>query len=207
MPPPAPTADFFIQMSVLAAISSLPATSYYHPIAQVPTGASKLNPYLPLPQSSTPTVLFTNANLLHSLPTASLSRTVVHVFDAEEIVTPKGANAVSLISRSSQGAYDHALLSLRLAQDTDAVVYHFIPSGLEGEIRTLEDAPTWLSGPCDAPKLSNGDGAEPSAEAKLIAAYESINLSLLKLTRRPQRPFIHNKAESSRLVVNFLPLL
>ncbi|OWZ51642.1 sulfite reductase (NADPH) hemoprotein, beta-component [Cryptococcus neoformans c45] len=192
-------------MSVLAAISSLPATSYYHPIAQVPTGASKLNPYLPLPQSSTPTVLFTNANLLHSLPTASLSRTVVHVFDAEEIVTPKGANAVSLISRSSQGAYDHALLSLRLAQDTDAVVYHFIPSGLEGEIRTLEDAPTWLSGPCDAPKLSNGDGAEPSAEAKLIAAYESINLSLLKLTRRPQRPFIHNKAESSRLVVNFLP--
>ncbi|WVQ84593.1 sulfite reductase (NADPH) hemoprotein, beta-component [Cryptococcus sp. DSM 104549] len=191
-------------MSILAAISSLPSSSYTHPIPSPPSGSTKLNPYLPLPQSATPTVLYTNTTFLHSLPTASLSRTVVHIVDAEELATPRGSNAVSLISRSAQGAYDHALLALRLAQDEDAVVYHFIPAGLDGEVQQVEDPQAWLSGPLGSPDLTNG-AAETSPEAKLVAAYESISLSLLKLTRRPQRPFIHNRAESSKLVVNFLP--
>ncbi|TYJ52896.1 sulfite reductase (NADPH) hemoprotein, beta-component [Cryptococcus floricola] len=192
-------------MSVLAALSSIPSTSYSHPIEAPPANAHKLNPYLPLPASTSPTVLFTNATFLHSIPTSSLNKTVVHVFDAEEIVSPKGANAVSLISRSAQGAYDHALLALRLAQDEDAVVYHFIPSGLEGEIQEAEDVSAWLSGSLGTPKIAQGEEAEVSSEARLATAFDAISLSLLKFTRRPQRPFIHNKAESSRLVVNFLP--
>ncbi|WVF72908.1 sulfite reductase (NADPH) hemoprotein, beta-component [Kwoniella sp. CBS 6097] len=192
--------------SVLSAISSLPSTSYSHPIATIPSGSIKLNPYLPIPQSSgAATVLFTNPTFLPSVPTASLTRTVVQVLDAEEVVTPRAAKAVSLISRSAQEAYDHSLLALRLAQDEDVLVYHFISSSLEGSVQQVDDAEKWLSEPLGSPNPANGDSEKTEVEEELLAAYEAISLSLLKLTRRAQRPFVHHKAESSRLIVNFLP--
>ncbi|WVR07565.1 sulfite reductase (NADPH) hemoprotein, beta-component [Kwoniella sp. DSM 27419] len=194
--------------SILSAISSLPSTSYHHPIATAPAGSYKLNPYLPIPSSSgSVSVLFTNPTYLPSVPTASLRRTVVQVLDAEEVVTPRASKSVSLISRSAQEAYDHSLVALRLAHDEEALVYHFIASGLEGTPQEIEDAQSFLSGAVASPNLSNGhtEGEKPSPEEELVAAYESVCLSLLKLTRRAQRPFVHNKAESSRLVVNFLP--
>ncbi|KAK8853314.1 sulfite reductase (NADPH) hemoprotein, beta-component [Kwoniella newhampshirensis] len=192
-------------MSPLSAISNLPSTSYHHPVATPPPNSTKLNPYLPLPQSSTATTsLFTNSSFLPSLPPTSLHRTVVHILDADEIATPRSSPAVSLISRSAQEAYDQALLALRLAQDEDAVVYHFIASGLDGTVHEVENPESWLSEPLgSSPSPNNAAGID---EDPLLAAYEATSLSLLKLTRRAQRPFVHHKAESLRLVVNFLPL-
>ncbi|WWC72118.1 sulfite reductase (NADPH) hemoprotein, beta-component [Kwoniella pini CBS 10737] len=193
--------------SLLSAISSLPSTSYHHPIATVPSGSTKLNPYLPIPQASgSTTVLFTNPTFLPSIPSASLKRTVVQVIDAEEVTTPRASKSLSLISRSAQEAYDHSLLALRLAQDEDALVYHFIASGLGGSVQEVEDAQSWLSGDLGSPNPANGHAnGETEAADELLSAYEAICLSLLKLTRRAQRSFVHRKAESSRLIVNFLP--
>nr|XP_031861655.1 sulfite reductase (NADPH) hemoprotein, beta-component [Kwoniella shandongensis]KAA5528727.1 sulfite reductase (NADPH) hemoprotein, beta-component [Kwoniella shandongensis] len=193
--------------SPLQAISNLPSTLFHHPILAAPSNSTKLNPYLPLPQNGT-TVLFTNPDFLPSLPSASLRRTVIHVLDAEEIATPRSSKAVSLISRSAQEAYDQALLALRLAQDNDAVVYHFIASGLEGSVQEVDNVESWLSESLGSPNPNanpDADDAKVEPEDELLATYELTSLSLLKLTRRAQRPFVHHKAESSRLVVNFLP--
>ncbi|WRT70113.1 sulfite reductase (NADPH) hemoprotein, beta-component [Kwoniella shivajii] len=191
--------------AVIAAVSSLPSTSYHHPIATPPSSSTKLNPYLPLPQASgSTTVLYTNTTFLPSVPSASLRRTVIHVIGAEEVVTPRAAKSLSLISRSAQEAYDHSLLALRLAQDEEALIYHFIATGLDGSVQEIEDAKSWLSEPLGSPNPANGN-VEGDEVDELLSAYEAVSLALLKLTRRAQRPFIHHKADSSKLIVNFLP--
>lgn len=109
-----------------------------------------------------------------------------------------------LISREAQEGYDHALLGLRVAKDHQVPVYHFIAeSALEGSVSQVTDARAWLDGQLSSPLL-NGDHEGPIDEV-LRKAYDATSLSLLKLTRRAQKPFTHRQAESSRLVVNFLP--
>ncbi|ORY35778.1 hypothetical protein BCR39DRAFT_32499 [Naematelia encephala] len=189
-------------MTLLSTLASLPSTSYAHPIPSPPEGLTRLNPYLPLPAGST---LFTDGTFLQTLPTPSAG-SIVHVVSASTVSIPRSDDAVVLISRTSQQGYDHALLGLAVARE-GGIVYHFIAkAALSGEVLTIDDVEGWLSQPA-SPVLNghaNGDASETPAE-KLLAKYEAASLSLLKTARRAQRPFIHHHAESSKLVINFLP--
>lgn len=186
-------------MSLIESISRLPSTSYSHPITSRPQNAEKLNPYLPLPSSST---LFTDETFIASLPPTGPS-SVVHVLGAETISIPRGESTLVLISREAQEAYDHALLALKVAR-SGSTVYHFIgSSALNGSIQELSDVKTWLDSPV-SPAL-NGSTANGEEAEEVTNRYEAAALSLLKLTRRAQRPFVHHSAESANIVLNFLP--
>ena len=186
-------------MSLINAISSLPSTSYSHPIPSRPESSQKLNPYLPLPSAST---LFTDEAFVNSLPPPP-SASVVHVFGAQTISTPRSDDTLVLISREAQEAYDHALVALKVAR-SGSTVYHYIgESALNGSVSELSDVESWLDA-SDSPAL-NGAGEERDVAEEVIHRYEAAALSLLKLTRRAQRPFVHRSAESSKIVLNFLP--
>ena len=194
-------------MSLLSALTHLPAPRYTHPLPSAPFGSAKLNPYVPLPANST---LFTNSSFLPSLP-ANISHSIIHVLGAESIGSPR--DGVILVSRSAQEGYDHALLGLRLARD-GSVVWHFVSSdALEGAVDELADVEAWLAEPTSSRQANGHVGADANGsseevenpEEALLHAYETASLSLLKLTRRAQRPFTHHTASSSRLIINFLP--
>jgi sulfite reductase (NADPH) hemoprotein beta-component len=191
-------------MSLLQALSKLPGPSYTHPIAAGPSSASKLNPYLPLPTAGT---IFTDAAFLTTLPTPPAG-TLINVLGANDLAAPRSEKPVALISRSAQEAYDHALLGLRLAREQKAVVYHYISADAEGNVEEVKDIQAWLDSALGSPSL-NGHTEETDPEAavaqSLLKAYDAISLSLLKVTRRAQKAFTHHHAESSRLVVNYLP--
>ncbi|RSH80210.1 hypothetical protein EHS25_007220 [Saitozyma podzolica] len=191
-------------MSLLDALSKLPGKCYAHPISSAPSSASKLNPYLPLPSAGN---LLTNAAFLSTLPTPPAG-TLINVLAADALATLRSEKAVALISRTAQEAYDHALLGLRLAQDEKAVVYHYISSEVEGAIEEVKDVQGWLDSALGSPNL-NGHcdcvDADTAIAQALLKAYNAASLSLLKLTRRAQRPFTDHHCESSRLVINYLP--
>ena len=186
-------------MSLINAISSLPSTSYSHPIPSRPESSQKLNPYLPLPSAST---LFTDETFVSSLPPPPAA-SVVHVFGAQTISTPRSNDTLVLISREAQEAYDHALIALKVAR-SGSTVYHYIgESALSGSVSELPEVDSWLDATA-SPALS-GTGEERDAAEEVIHRYEAAALSLLKLTRRAQRPFVHRSAESAKIVLNFLP--
>lgn len=197
-------------MSLIEALGSFPGTPYAHPISSGPHNVTRLNPYLPLPSKSN---LYTNSTFLPSL-TSAPPGSVIHVLEADSIIDPRSDSAVVLISRTAQEGYDHALLGSKVAKE-GGVVYHFISaSALEGELVTMDDVEGWLEEPA-SPLLNghhhvNGDGhvngdSEESIPDKLLHSYEAASLSLLKHTRRAQRPFVPHNASSSKLVLNFLP--
>lgn len=194
-------------MALVQALAGLPSPTYTHPIASASSSsAAKLNPYLPLPPADLPPSLLTDNTFLPSLPRTTYG--VVHVLGAEVVNPPRSDRSLVIISRSAQEAYDHALLGLKVAKDEKIAVYHFVsPSALEGAISDLPEARAWLDGEIASPKL-NGDqhanGNGESADDHLRQAYDASSLSLLKLTRRAQRPFTHRSSESSKLVINFL---
>ena len=187
-------------MSLLSALSHLPSSSSYsHPIASRPEGSQKLNPYLPLPASST---LFTDDKFIASLPSPP-SSSVVHVLGAETVSVPKAENSLVLISRDAQEAYDHALLALKVARSGTSVFHYIGSTALTGSVQELAEAESWLESPV-SPLLSGATDETDVAE-EVLGRYEAAALSLLKLTRRAQRPFTHRSAESSKLILNFLP--
>lgn len=193
------------KMALVQALANLPSPTYSHPIASASSSSSssaiKLNPYLPLPTADLPTSLLTDNTYLPSLPRTTYG--VVHVLGAEIVNPPRSDRSLVIISRSAQEAYDHALLGLKVAKDGKVAVYHFVaPSALEGTVSELPEARAWLDGEIASPKF-NGDHTGDSDD-ELRKAYDASSLSLLKLTRRAQRPFTHRSAESSSLVVNFL---
>ncbi|TXT15759.1 hypothetical protein VHUM_00262 [Vanrija humicola] len=185
-------------MSLAAALASLSAT-VHHPLSgDAPAASAPLNPYLPLPAG---TSLLTTPTFLASLPTPE-KNAVIHVLGAEAATAPRSPKAVTLISRTAQEAYDHAILALRLAQTLGAVVYHFIaPAALTGHFDEVKDAEAWLSSPA-SPRPADEN---TTFEDQLVAAFDAASLSLLKLTRRPQRPFTQVPGEGDRVVLNFLP--
>jgi sulfite reductase (NADPH) hemoprotein beta-component len=127
----------------------------------------------------------------------------VHVFGAQTISTPRSNDTLVLISREAQEAYDHALIALKVAR-SGSTVYHYIgESALSGSVSELPEVDSWLDATA-SPALS-GTGEERDAAEEVIHRYEAAALSLLKLTRRAQRPFVHRSAESSKIVLNFLP--
>jgi len=187
-------------MSLLTSLANLPSTSYSHPISSRPESSQKLNPYLPLPSAST---LFTDETFIGSLPPASAS-SVIHVLGAQTISIPRGDDKLVLISREAQEAYDHALVALKVAR-SGSTVYHFIgSSALEGSVQELSEVESWLD-THDSPALNGQSDEERDAAEEVVHRYEAAALSLLKLTRRAQRPFVPHSAESSRVIVNFLP--
>jgi len=128
---------------------------------------------------------------------------VVHVFGAQTISTPRSNDTLVLISREAQEAYDHALIALKVAR-SGSTVYHYIgESALSGSVSELPEVDSWLDATA-SPALS-GTGEERDAAEEVIHRYEAAALSLLKLTRRAQRPFVHRSAESAKIVLNFLP--
>ena len=193
-------------MSLLAALSTLPYPYYHHPIPSLtpPPASSKLNPYLPLPTHS---ALFTTPTFLPSLPPpAAGSGSVIHVLSAAPSTTPPSNGTLVLLSRVSQEAYDHALLALRLARE-GTVVYHLVSEeALGGDIDELGDVAGWLES-SSVNGLSDTDGEkEDDKDTTIVHAYEAASLSLLKATRRAQRPFTHHSSgSSSRLIISFLP--
>ena len=170
-----------------------------HPISTSIPSSSRLNPYLPLPPTST---LFTDSSFLATLPD-SISSSVVHVIGSESLTFPRSKSSLVLVSRTSQEGYDHALLSLKVAR-SGISVYHFIGhSALSGSIATLPDIEDWLES--TSPVL-NGHADETDPEERLTTAYEAAALSLLKATRRAQRPFVNHDAtpKPSRVILNFM---
>ena len=108
-----------------------------------------------------------------------------------------------MISRTSQEAYDHAVLALRLANE-GTIIYHLTSSSvLNGSIEEINDVEEWLKS-SSVNGLANEDGTE-THEDTLIHAYELASLSLLKHTRRAQRSFISHMGSSSKLIINFAP--
>ena len=174
-------------MSLSTALLALPLPSFTHPIPSAPA-ATRLNPYLPLAAASQ---LFTNVAYLSTLP-APPAGSVVHVIGADHLVQVQGA---VIISRSAQEAYDHAVLAAKLAQREKVVVYHYIAT-LEGSASPIDDSEAWIN---------SSDTPVHAESSDLFRAYEAISLSLLKQTRRVQKPFDHKTSDSDRLVVNFLP--
>jgi sulfite reductase (NADPH) hemoprotein beta-component len=134
--------------------------------------------------------LFTDVAYLKTLPSPPAG-SVVHVVSADHLVQVQGA---VIISRSAQEAYDHAVLATKLAKREKVVVYHYIAT-LDGSVQAIEDPESWI----------NSSDTPVHTESDLFRSYETISLSLLKQTRRAQKPFEHKATESSRLVVNFLP--
>jgi sulfite reductase (NADPH) hemoprotein beta-component len=91
-----------------------------------------------------------------------------------------------------------------VAKDEKVAVFHYIaPSALEGEVAEVTDARAWLDGEIASPKL-NGNGDHAGEAHDLRKAYDLSSLSLLKITRRVQKPFEHRSGESSKLVINFI---
>jgi sulfite reductase (NADPH) hemoprotein beta-component len=120
------------------------------------------------------------------------------------VVIPRGENVIALISRTAQEGYDHALLAERVARE-NVGVYHFISSSaLEGSIEEVQEATKWIEGK-DTPAL-NGFHHDETPSDHLVTLYEAASLSLLKITRRPQRAFVDHHEGSSRLIINFLPI-
>ena len=185
-------------MSLLTALSNLPcSSSYSHPISTPAEKSAKLNPYLPLPTSST---LFTDDNFIASLPLPPTC-SVIHIVGSQVVVVPKGEGNLVLISREAQEAYDHALVALKVAR-SGSTVYHFIgSSALEGNVQELSEAESYLDAPLSP---VNGNNEEDVTE-EVLHKYEVASLSLLKLTRRPQRPLVNRSAESNKVILNFLP--
>ena len=187
-------------MALLEALSGLPSTSYSHPIANAIPSSSKLNPYLPLPPTST---LFTDPTFLDTLPDP-IESSVIHVVGSESVRFPQDGKVLILLSRTSQEAYDHALLALKVAK-SGISTYHFIgASALSGNLTPLPNVAEWLES--STPAL-NGASAEPHQAERLTTAYESAALSLLKASRRAQRPFVTHDVspKPSRTILNFLP--
>lgn len=189
-------------MALIKALANLPTPTYTHPISSsASSSAIKLNPYLPLPTADLPASLLTDNTYLTSLPRTTYS--VVHVLGAEIVNPPRSDRSLVIISRSAQEAYDHALLGLKVAKDEKVAVYHFVAaSALEGEVSELPEARAWLDGEIASPKI-NLDQADDTPDDHLRHSYDAGSLSLLKLTRRVQRPFTHRSSESDKLVINF----
>jgi sulfite reductase (NADPH) hemoprotein beta-component len=186
-------------MALIEALANLPSQTYTHPIAATSSSAAKLNPYLPLPSSAS---LLTNTTYLPSLPRTTQG--VVHILGAETVNPPRSDRSLVIISRSAQEAYDHGLLALRVAKDEKVVVYHFVaPSALDGEVSEVTDARAWLDGEIASPKINGHLDHAGEVDGDLRKAYELSSLSLLKVTRRVQKPFEHRSGESSKLVINF----
>jgi len=185
-------------MALIEALAKLPTQTYTHPISTTSSSATKLNPYLPLPTSAS---LLTNTTYLASLPRTTQG--VIHILGAKTVSPPRSNRSLVIISRSAQEAYDHGLIALRVAKDEKVVVYHFIaPSALDGTVSEVTDARAWLDGEIASPKL-NGHSDEGELDGHLRNSYEITSLSLLKVTRRVQKPFEHRSGESSKLVINF----
>jgi sulfite reductase (NADPH) hemoprotein beta-component len=190
-------------MALIEALAKLPSQTFTHPISATFSSATKLNPYLPLPTSAAPPSLLTNTTFLPSLPRTTYG--VIHVLGAEVVNPPRSDRSLVIISRSAQEAYDHGLLALRVAKDEKVVVYHFVaPSALEGEVSEVTDARAWLDGEIASPRLGEKLSHADEVDGDLRKAYDLGSLSLLKITRRVQKPFEHRSGESSKLVVNFL---
>ena len=188
-------------MALIQALARLPSPSYSHPLADRPASTEKLNPYVPLPASST---LFTDETFIASLPSTP-SSAVVHIVGAQTISVPRGDNVLVLISRTSQDAYDHALIALKVAR-SGITVYHYIgTSALDGQVQELENAQAWIEAPVSPILGSSGDAGEKDKIEEVLSAHEAAALSLLKTARRAQRPFVHRSAESKRIFLNFLP--
>ena len=189
-------------MALVQALANLPTPTYTHPISSASSSSAiKLNPYLPLPTADHPASLLTDNTYLTSLPRTTCG--VVHVLGAEIINPPRSDRSLVIISRSAQEAYDHALLGLRVAKEEKVAVYHFVAaSALDGSVSELPEAKAWLDGAIETPKIH--DEANDSPDDHLRHSYDAGSLSLLKLTRRVQRPFTHRSAESDKLVINFL---
>jgi sulfite reductase (NADPH) hemoprotein beta-component len=186
-------------MALIEALAKLPTQTYTHPISSTSSSAIKLNPYLPLPTSSS---LLTDTTYLPSLPRTTQG--VVHVLDAQTVTPPRSDRSLVIISRSAQEAYDHGLIALRVAKDEKAVVYHFVaPSALDGEVQEVTDAKAWLDAEIASPKLNGLHGDEAEVDGHLRNVYELTSLNLLKITRRVQKPFEHRSGESSKLIINF----
>ncbi|KAK4683489.1 hypothetical protein P7C73_g6765, partial [Tremellales sp. Uapishka_1] len=157
-----------------------------------------LNPYLPLPTTAL-SILLTTPTYLPSLPFPT-SSALIHVLESTSS-TPliiRGEDVV-LISRTNQEAYDHALLGLRLAAEGN-VVYHYVASESSGSIDEIssDDLKSWLNS--TSSPLLNGE------EESLLKSYEAASLSLLKITRRAQRPFhAPSSSDADSIVLNFLP--
>ncbi|KAL7421841.1 Sulfite reductase [NADPH] subunit beta [Cryptotrichosporon argae] len=184
-------------MALFDALASLGPT-YHHPIASAPVASTSLNPYLPLPADG---ALLTTSTYLPSLPAPTAG--VVHILGATALARLPAPTSAALISRTSQEAYDHALLSLRLARDLSIAVYHHVaPAALSGDVSPLENAQQWLTAPLGTP-MPNGD--VPDWDDKIARAFDSVSLSLLKATRRVQRAFTHHTpgAAVETLVLNF----
>ena len=189
-------------MSILSAISSLPAPAYHHPISQPPPKSTKLNPYVSLPAHST---LLTNSTYFGSLPPVQAG-SVVHILSAEAIIPPSSDNSLVLISRTAQDAYDHALLAVRIAKEGPTVYHYVAATALEGSFEILNDLDSWFQ-VASVNGLEAEEQGEETRQDTILHAYEAASLSLLKATRRAQRPFIHNAvASSSKVVLNFLPI-
>lgn len=177
-------------MSLVASLVRL-APTVAHPVPGVPSAVDKLNPYLPLPKDSQ---LLTNSTFLPSLPSASSG--VVHVLGAESAQAPRSPKAVTLISRTAQEAYDHAIIAQRLAKSNDVIVYHFVaPAALDGKVEEVDASKLFSSSPLEL----EGDFSEA-----LPKAFDAASLEVLKLTRRAQ-PVLSGSAEGDRAVLNFLP--
>lgn len=184
-------------MSVVAALARLSDT-VHHPIDNAPSTSAPLNPYLPLPAN---TALLTNPTFLPSLPSPA-GGSVVYVLGAEGAAAPRSPRTVILISRTSQEAYDHALLSLRLAKQTNAVVYNFVaPAALTGEVSEVaaKDVEAFTSAAAET------EATDAEFDDVLVKAFDHASLELLKITRRPQRALAQKASEGDRVVLNFLP--
>ena len=193
-------------MGLIETLAALPGVCFAHPVPDAPKTANKLNPYVPLPAPST---LFTTATFLPSLPSVPKG-SVVHVLGADDLSLSLAKDNLTILSRNAQETYDHAVLALKIAKNGYTVAHLIGRSGLIGDFDLLQDAETWLTdstnGVNGQPQAPNGhsntsDQALEAAES----AFEGAALSLLKQTRRAQRPFVHHAGSSSRLVMNFLP--
>jgi sulfite reductase (NADPH) hemoprotein beta-component len=177
-------------MSLIAALARLSAT-VHHPVEGV-TAGDQLNPSLPLASG---TQLLTDRTFLPSLPTPA-GNVVVHVLNAESAAAPRVPRAVTLISRTAQEAYDHALVALRIAKEANANVFNFVAAGVEGEVAEVSQQ--------EAEAFLAVSASDESDDAALLKAFEAASLELLKVTRRAQRALVPH-GEGERVVLNFLP--